>query len=406
MIAPLVNYNFLCVGNLSLLVAHPIDLEMLFPQSIIKSLQRLEWLFLIFSLGMMLSVDGYNLMQVLGSCSAFFVLSCFFPNERPLWQRWVYILVGIGTLMVSRSWGIDLGIFLSVYIAKSYFLLGARKTNWLIALILFPWLLSEYRGELHALQHPRVDLLGLNPTNPVRFFIFSAVLFMTATYFTIMVSSILVREQKNGAKIAELSGQVEVLAASLERTRIARDLHDSLGHTLTDLDTQLAVALTLRQQDPEKAYKAVDTAKYLSRQCIEDISQALGRIRESNFDLNQALLSLRQQLQQTPNLKVEWEVSLPTLPVYPSYQIYCIVKEALMNVQKHARASQVSFLASKTAFGIILELKDNGVGFNRKHTEPGFGLQGMIERVQVLGGQFDVQTTPGEGTQLYITLPL
>jgi Na+/H+ antiporter NhaD/arsenite permease-like protein len=71
MIAPLVNYNFLCVGNLSLLVAHPIDLEMLFPQSIIKSLQRLEWLFLIFSLGMMLSVDGYNLMQVLGSCSAF-----------------------------------------------------------------------------------------------------------------------------------------------------------------------------------------------------------------------------------------------------------------------------------------------------------------------------------------------
>jgi signal transduction histidine kinase len=179
-----------------------------------------------------------------------------------------------------------------------------------------------------------------------------------------------------------------------------------LGHTLTDLDTQLAVALTLRQQDPEKAYKAVDTAKYLSRQCIEDISQALGRIRESNFDLNQALLSLRQQLQQTPNLKVEWEVSLPTLPVYPSYQIYCIVKEALMNVKKHARASQVSFLASKTAFGIILELKDNGVGFNRKHTEPGFGLQGMIERVQVLGGQFDVQTTPGEGTQLYITLPL
>lgn len=107
-------------------------------------------------------------------------------------------------------------------------------------------------------------------------------------FFTIMLSQTIVVQQEKDQKIEELSEQVESLAATLERTRIAREIHDSLGHTLTDLDTQLAVAQTLRSHDPDRAFAAVDTAKQLSRQCMEDVSQALKRMRESDFDLDRA----------------------------------------------------------------------------------------------------------------------
>jgi len=221
-----------------------------------------------------------------------------------------------------------------------------------------------------------------------------------------MLSQMIVTQQKNYQKIEELSEQVESLATTLERTRIAREIHDSLGHTLTDLDTQLAVAQTLRSHNPDQAFQAVDTAKFLARQCIEDVSQALDRMRQSDFDLNQALIALLEQLPQTSTLQVQWKVNLPEMPIYQSYQIYCIVKEGLMNVQKHAQAFQVSFFADQTTTGIILELKDNGIGFDRTAFHPGFGLQGMIERVQLLGGQLDIETAHTQGTQIYITLAL
>ncbi|NJL10767.1 MAG: hypothetical protein HC908_13015 [Calothrix sp. SM1_7_51] len=177
-----------------------------------------------------------------------------------------------------------------------------------------------------------------------------------------------------------------MLATALERTRIAREIHDSLGHTLTDLDIQLAVAQQLRFHNIEQSFEAVDTAKILARQCIEDVSLALNRMRQSDFDLNQTLTALMEQLRQNSALQVKWEVNLPQLDLNKGYQIYCIVKEGIMNVQKHANASQVSFYGRLTSEGIVLNIQDNGVGFDTEKVRTGFGLQGMFERVQLLGG--------------------
>ena len=129
-------------------------------------------------------------------------------------------------------------------------------------------------------------------------------------------------------------------------------------------------------------------------------------MRASDFDLNQALIALLEQLRQTSTLQVDWKVNLPNLPIYQSYQIYCLVKEALMNVQKHAKASHIQFSANQTDRDITLDLVDDGIGFNKNTFTPGFGLQGMMERVQLLGGQFDLQTEPTQGTQIHITIPL
>ncbi|WP_216594183.1 sensor histidine kinase [Synechococcus sp. PCC 6312] len=336
-----------------------------------------------------------------------FLMSWVFPIQYPRWIRFIYIVLELAIVLSARSLNVDLSIFKFIFFGKSYFLLGRYTTIALIVITAIPSTLSEYIGVLSRSQQLQiVESLGLDPTNPVRFALFSLATYTAASFFTIMLSQMLVDQQSSYQKIKELSEQVEALATTLERTRIAREIHDSLGHTLTDLDTQLAVAQTLRSQNPTQAFQAIDTAKFLARQCIEDVSKALDRMRQSDFDLNQALIALLEQLRETSTLQVQWTVNLPVLPIYQSYQIYCIVKEGLMNIQKHAQASQVSFFSHQKSKSIYLELKDNGIGFDLAAIHPGFGLQGMIERVQLLGGQLDIQTAYAQGTQIHITLPL
>ncbi len=381
--------------------------KMLFLRSLPQSFRSLEWIFLIAYLGMWLSTPDVNLPGVLSFCGFFFLLSWIYPVRRPKWQRLVYIAAALVMLLVASLQGIDLVIFPFIYFAKSYFLLGQRTTVTLIGLTALPWTLSKYVGRAAGVQAlMQRDPLGLISASPVRLIIFTLAVYIAASFFTVMFAQMLVAEQKSHQKIEELSEQVESLVATLERTRIAREIHDSLGHTLTDLDTQLAVAQTLRTHDPSHAFQAVDTAKLLARQCIEDVSHALARMRQSDFDLNQAIVALLEQLRQTSNLQVQWKVDLPDLPIYQSYQIYCIVKEGLMNVQKHAQASQVSLSAHQTSTGIAIELKDNGIGFDPKAFSSGFGLQGMIERAQLLGGQLNIQTAFAQGTQILVMLPL
>ena len=103
----------------------------------------------------------------------------------------------------------------------------------------------------------------------------------------LLLSFAVIAERKSRQKAEFLAKEVEALAATLERTRIARDIHDSLGHTLTTLDIQLEVAQTLRQRAPEQALQALDTAKLLASQCLADVRRAVQTMRQTNFNLNQ-----------------------------------------------------------------------------------------------------------------------
>ncbi len=375
-------------------------------QSLSQSFRSLEWIFLTAYLGMSVGTPVVNLSTTLVFVSIFVLLSCFFPEHRPRPQRFLYVISGLLLLIAGRTLGIDLTVFPFIYFAKSYFLLGHRFTLSLIAITAIPWIVAEYLGDVYRLgQGSSIDYLSLNPTNPIRFLIFTGAVYIAASTFTLMFTRMLVTEQKNHERIEELSEQVESLIANLERTRIAREIHDSLGHTLTDLDMQLSVAQTLRHQNPEKAFLALDTAKLLARQCIEDVSQVLARMRYSDFDLEQALVSLFEQSRQTSTLQIHWQIDLPQLSVYHSYQIYCIVKEALMNVQKHSRASQIVFRARQTTKEIFIQLQDDGVGFDPLISISGFGIQGMKERARLLGGELELRSTQGKGTEIYLALP-
>jgi signal transduction histidine kinase len=220
----------------------------------------------------------------------------------------------------------------------------------------------------------------------------------------VLLSNLFVSEQRSRLRAEELTKEMESLAATLERKRIARDIHDALGHTLTTLDIQLELAQKLRARDPEQALVAIDQAKILTTQCLQDVRSAVQNIRKEPFDLNQSLPALIDRLR--PSFNIQVQLDLPILPLQPSHQLYCILQEGFTNIQKHAVASEVQLRGWYDDGNLWVQLQDNGQGFGPTDVGRGFGLRSMAERAQLLGGQLDVKSTPEQGTCLSLSIPL
>jgi signal transduction histidine kinase len=220
----------------------------------------------------------------------------------------------------------------------------------------------------------------------------------------VLLSRLYALEQRSRLRAEVLTQEMEVLAIELERKRISRDIHDGLGHTLTTLDIQLELAQKLRVRDPQQALAAIDQAKILTTQCLQDVRLALHNIRQEPFDLHQALLVLTDRLR--PSLNIHVQLDLPGLPVQPSHQLYCILQEGLTNIQKHAGAKEVFLRGWYDGDNLWVQLKDDGRGFESAKVSQGFGLRSMSERAQLLGGHLTVLSNQTQGTCLDISIPL
>lgn len=202
-------------------------------KSLPQTFRYLEWIYITAHLGVGFSRSTFLLPIVVGFYSIFFVLGWLYPTRRPYWQCLIYIVSGLAIAVLARSIGVDIGLFVSFYIAKSYFLLN-RRLKILIAIITgFAWTASEYFAQVNRFE--------LSPTNtfaardPFKFVFVTLLVYTAGNFFVIAFSAMMVAEEKSRYRVQELEQQVESLAANLERTRIAREIHDSLGHTLTIL---------------------------------------------------------------------------------------------------------------------------------------------------------------------------
>jgi signal transduction histidine kinase len=229
-----------------------------------------EWILLTLHFGMLLSVPSHNIWIWLSSYGILFLLSWLFPLHGSQWQRLSYVVLGLFTVLVAGAFDVDFELFLYVYIAKSYFLVGRRTAITLAGLTAIPWMLNEYARELRQFQVTATDSLSLNFVDPVHLSVFRLGIYATGSIFALMLSYVLTVQQKKEQQIRELSEEVESLAAMKEHMHIERKTHHSLGHVLTDLDIQLAVAQTLSSCNPTQAFQAVDIAKQLSQQCVEN----------------------------------------------------------------------------------------------------------------------------------------
>jgi signal transduction histidine kinase len=205
--------------------------------------------------------------------------------------------------------------------------------------------------------------------------------------------------------------QQQVESAERERERWARELHDDALQGLAAIRISLATALQGKGEDRARRieWAAEDTVARLEQQ-INELNRLINDLRPAPLErlgLAGALKALAEENSARGGLEFETSIELSEDPGRDEERlVYRLVQEALTNVVKHAAASHVSFTARESAGEILISISDDGAGFDQGVATAGRGLSGMRERVELLGGEIEVASEPGEGTEITARVPL
>ena len=269
--------------------------------------------------------------------------------------------------------------------------------------------------------------------NPISAFL--AITFSLAVVFVVLMARVVclekagrIREQASRIQAEALLAEVEhahqqlqayaervaELATTEERNRVAREIHDGLGHALTAITIQLEKALVYYDKQPEEALQAMSDAKRVAKDALQDVRRSVRALRteQEPFACIQGITLLVEQLRENA-LAVDFAVtgseerfSNPEL-----LTLYRVAQEGFTNIQKHAQASRVEVSLHFTEEEARLSIRDNGCGFDteRRLQQPakpqeGYGLRGIRERIELVGGNFYLESQAGRGTQLSVTV--
>ena len=223
-------------------------------------------------------------------------------------------------------------------------------------------------------------------------------------------------------EVAQLAAQLQrltqklIMAQEEERGRLSRELHDESGQSLIALKMSLEILQDdLKSSGVETNGKLVDIISLAdsTREQIRRIAQDLRPPALDTLGLNTALEEFSTAFARRTNLSIVYEgTALPDLPDAYTVCLYRFLQEALTNVAEHAIASEICVRLFWNEEGIFLSVQDDGIGmehppeFQAVAWTDGLGLQGMQERLTMLGGYLKIKTAVGEGTELIACLPL
>jgi signal transduction histidine kinase len=200
-------------------------------------------------------------------------------------------------------------------------------------------------------------------------------------------------------------------ARAHERRMIGRELHDRVAQTMGVVHQSIELYGALREHDPQKAAQKLDLAKRMAVEAMEktrDLSRTL-RADESGEELRAALSEM---LRDTvyPGTARELSVSgdEEAIPTEVREQLFLVLREAVRNAVSHSRAGKITVAVSVGGERIVGVVEDDGRGFERKTVGPEEigGLAHMADRAALLGGTCSVDSAPGEGTRVEVSLPL
>ena len=194
--------------------------------------------------------------------------------------------------------------------------------------------------------------------------------------------------------------EVRRLGALAERERIGRDLHDLLGHTLSLITLKSELAMKLFDRDPLAARREIVDVERVARDALGQVRRAVSGIRTAGLA---AELASARLLLESSDVRLEYDLGIASLPVEIETVFALTLREAITNAQRHARAHRVRVHVALEPEEAHLVIADDGIG---GVVVPGNGLTGMRERLQMLGGRLDVESTRGKGTRLVAVLPL
>jgi len=225
----------------------------------------------------------------------------------------------------------------------------------------------------------------------------------TLSFIAISVGSINIIYRVNAQRDAELKlshDEVRRLAAMAERERIGRDLHDLLGHTLSLITLKLELSRRLLDRDTDAARREMEEAESVARHALAEVRSAVTGIRATGLA---AELASARLLLNASTVHFDYVSDLPELPERLEAGLALILREAVTNIHRHARASSAEARIAVAGGMLTLCVADNGIG---GVSDEGNGICGMRERVRALGGTLAFESERGKGTRVRIAVPL
>jgi two-component system, NarL family, sensor histidine kinase DesK len=212
-------------------------------------------------------------------------------------------------------------------------------------------------------------------------------------------NTVFAERNRMNRKLRKANEEIEHLAKVAERERIARDLHDVLGHTLSVITLKSELAGKLIEQDPVRAGKEIREVEQVSRQALSEVRDAIRGYRSEGLV---AELARAKSTLETAGVSVQCDAATSMkIPAMQESVLSLAVREGVTNVVRHAQARTCRLRIEQQNGTCRLEIADDGQGFPSLE---GNGLRGMRERVEMLGGT--LERTTNSGTTLTITLPL
>jgi len=246
----------------------------------------------------------------------------------------------------------------------------------------------------------------------------TAITFGLTLLFILLLVNALLSERQSREKLLLANDQlrqyalrIEDQATLQERNRIAREIHDALGHTLTAQSIQLENALLFLPPDADKAKVFLQESQRLGARALQEVRRSIATLRSNPLQgrsLQDAMAMAIAEFQSTTGIVASYntpQISQP-IPTEISTALYRILQESFTNISKHSGATQVTINLQHHSDAVYLQIIDNGQGFDPERNTTGFGLQGMRERTTSLRGKFLLVSQPGQGCCITILIPL
>ncbi len=419
----------------------------------LRSLLYIEWI--LFAVVMTLEVSPYEAQLLepkwlnIGIVGILAAMGLRLPLDQKLSIRVIYTIAQISLILIAASVGMrPASLLYIIVVIRSYLIFDRQYRLWLTAGIFGLYLMTinlfpnrRLPPRLGSRVQNRTEIQPVQP-QPSRqnrrerrdgfrwgfVVLFGGILFSLQLLIDRILAEKKAKEELAIAnqRIRSYALKAEENGSLQERNRIAREIHDSLGHSLTALNLHLEMALKLSQIQPEKSREVLTEAKRLGSTALNDVRQSVSALRSDpleKLDLFVAINKLADEFQLSNHIRPKCYLDIPpnlpqplagSLPEVIATTIYRIVQEALTNISKYAQASEVVIEIQNLNTELKLQIVDNGCGFILDNNMTGFGLQGMRERVLSLHGKFEIISTPSidadllnpSGCQIVIIIPL